>query len=160
MSDRKSQKKLGISGLGFSTYEKRAIIVVIAFLLIGSGIRFYKHRVLSRKLEIWIAREVEKGRFDRNDSVYFGESEIVSQIRIDLNRAELEDLCKLPGIGVVKARAIINFRKTNGFFEKIGELEKVYGIGPAMIENLTNFIIIDTVHETLQDSLPKLNSRK
>ncbi|MBT7616712.1 MAG: hypothetical protein HN590_05440 [Calditrichaeota bacterium] len=134
--------------MGFSNYEKRAIFVLIAFLLIGSGVRIYKHKVLSTKIEIWVEDDSKEEGVNLEDSVQTENSENYSRLQIDLNKAELEDLCTLPGIGMVKARAIINFRNKNGNFGNIDELAEVYGIGSSMVDNFRDFVLIDSVCDT------------
>jgi competence ComEA-like helix-hairpin-helix protein len=134
--------------MGFSNYEKRAIFVLIAFLLIGSGVRIYKHKVLSTKIEIWVEDDSKEEGVNLEDSVQTENSENYSRLQIDLNKAELEDLCTLPGIGTVKARAIINFRNKNGNFGNIDELAEVYGIGSSMVDNFRDFVLIDSVCDT------------
>ncbi len=48
---------------------------------------------------------------------------------VNLNTATQAELESLDGIGPVKARAIIDYRKKNGGFKTVDELEKVDGIG-------------------------------
>lgn len=49
---------------------------------------------------------------------------------VNLNRASLEDLMRLPGIGPALAGRILAFRSQRGRFTKIEELMEVEGIGP------------------------------
>lgn len=56
--------------------------------------------------------------------------------KIDLNRAEAWLLEALPGIGEVKAQAIIDYRCQNGPFRNINELTKVDGIGLTTYEQI------------------------
>ena len=48
---------------------------------------------------------------------------------VDINTATLEQLMSLEGIGVVKAQAIIDYRREHGKFEQIEDITKVKGIG-------------------------------
>ena len=61
---------------------------------------------------------------------------------ININTAEAWLLESLPGIGAVKARAIIDYREQNGLFRNIQELMKVAGIGPASFEEIRHLITV------------------
>src|SRR5690606_18063697 len=56
--------------------------------------------------------------------------------RIDLNRADTEELEQLPGIGPARAAAIIEHRANNGPFAAPGDLRAVPGIGEATFQRL------------------------
>ncbi len=55
---------------------------------------------------------------------------------LDLNRATAEQLEALPGIGEVKAAAILAVRDATGGFQSMEELEAVRGIGPSLAARL------------------------
>jgi competence protein ComEA len=55
---------------------------------------------------------------------------------INLNRASREELAGLPGIGPVRAAAIIAYRELHGPFERVEELLGVPGIGPRTVEQV------------------------
>ena len=59
---------------------------------------------------------------------------------IDLNTATLEQLITLPGIGPVKAQAIVDYREGTGQFQSIEEVTEVRGIGPATYEGIRDLI--------------------
>lgn len=52
-----------------------------------------------------------------------------SELRVDINAADVDTLTKLPGIGEKVAARIIAYRKENGRFQKIEEIMNVRGIG-------------------------------
>lgn len=53
---------------------------------------------------------------------------------VNINTAGIEELCKLSGIGKVKAQAILDYRAENGAFQSAEELTKVKGIGAATLQ--------------------------
>ncbi|MFC1582017.1 ComEA family DNA-binding protein [Planctomycetota bacterium] len=55
---------------------------------------------------------------------------------LNLNRASVEELCLLPGIGVVRARQIVKYRRHQGRFHAVDELKNIPGIGDKTIERL------------------------
>ena len=62
--------------------------------------------------------------------------------KVDLNRAEVWLLQALPGIGEVRAQAIIDHRQQNGPFHNINELSEVEGIGTATYERIKHLITV------------------
>jgi competence protein ComEA len=55
---------------------------------------------------------------------------------VNVNTATVEQLQALPGIGEVRARAIVDARQRRGGFKSIDELVEIRGIGPAGLERL------------------------
>ena len=62
--------------------------------------------------------------------------------KVNLNRAEAWLLQALPGIGEVRAQAIIDYRQQNGQFRNINELIKVEGIGTTTYERIEYLITV------------------
>lgn len=61
---------------------------------------------------------------------------------INLNTATTTELEKLPGIGPVKAQAIVDYRQQRGAFARIEDLTKVSGIGPRTFDKLKHLITV------------------
>ena len=59
---------------------------------------------------------------------------------LDLNRASLADLMRLPGVGPVLARRILETRETVGQFGAVDDLGAVRGLGRAKLERLRPFV--------------------
>lgn len=55
---------------------------------------------------------------------------------VNINSATKEELMTLKNIGEKRAVAIIDYRKKNGDFKSIDELEKVEGIGPGTMKQI------------------------
>jgi len=60
--------------------------------------------------------------------------------RLDLNAADQAELERLPGIGAVKARAILAYRQANGPFADPADLARVPGIGGALATRLAPLV--------------------
>jgi competence protein ComEA len=61
---------------------------------------------------------------------------------VNLNTAGTEELCTLPGIGEVKAVAIIAYREGNGPFRSVDELVNVKGIGAKTLAKIRHRLSI------------------
>ena len=68
------------------------------------------------------------------------ESEETVRWPIDLNRADAQQLMQLPGIGEVKAAAILAYRAEHGAFRTVEELDEVRGISARMVERWDGLI--------------------
>ena len=61
---------------------------------------------------------------------------------VNINSAGLEELQKIEGIGESKAKAIIEYREKNGYFQDIEDIKKVTGIGESLFEKIKIYITI------------------
>lgn len=61
---------------------------------------------------------------------------------IDLNTASVDELKELPGIGAVKAQAIVDHRELNGPFTNIQQAMDVKGIGPATFNGMKDLVTV------------------
>ena len=65
--------------------------------------------------------------------------------RIDLNNADEYDLGRLPGIGPVRAKAIVEDRAKNGPFRTVEELDRVSGIGAATVDGVRPYVLVENM---------------
>ena len=66
--------------------------------------------------------------------------EVIDDTLISINNSDIEQLKEIPGIGEVKAKAIISYRESNGKFRSIDELKNVDGIGEKTFEKIKDNI--------------------
>jgi competence protein ComEA len=62
--------------------------------------------------------------------------------KINLNKADENELQNLPGIGPSKAATIISYRNENGPFQTVDDLKKISGIGDKTFEKLKELISV------------------
>ena len=61
---------------------------------------------------------------------------------LNINQASESELMQLPGIGQVKAAAIVTYRNSNGPFSSIEEIKNVPGIKEAAFEKIKGMITV------------------
>ncbi len=67
---------------------------------------------------------------------------LVFSIPLDLNRASVEDLCLVPGIGESLARDIVNYRRSKSGFRSVEELKNVKGVGENNLKTVKTYFIV------------------
>jgi len=61
-------------------------------------------------------------------------------IRLNLNNASLIELERLPGVGFVRAQALLDYRSTHGPLDSLDELRDVEGFDEDVIETLGEYV--------------------
>ena len=85
-----------------------------------------------------------KGEEEANQQTNSGVSSSTSkEKKVNINKASLEELKQVKGLGGKRAQDIIDHRETNGKFKSVDELKKVSGIGAKTIEKLKDYVTVD-----------------
>jgi competence ComEA-like helix-hairpin-helix protein len=127
-----------------ATPEERKVLGFLALMLTLSAAA----RGLDRPPEVTTdARPVDAAELARQDSVLLqGEEERARPLggaeRIDPNRAGLEALQRLPGVGPATAAAIVASREAEGPFRTADDLMRVRGIGPAKLGRMREHLAL------------------
>lgn len=106
--------------------EKVVVIFLASALIVGVGLNFFKAVKHSRTKvsEVRLLTEEES-----------------SEVGLDINRATVEQLEALPGIGPVIACRIVEYREKHGRFKTVKDLLNVSGIGPKRLAAIKDFVI-------------------
>ncbi len=70
-----------------------------------------------------------------------------AEMRIDLNRADAQQLQQIAGIGPVLSEAIVAWREENGPFRRTEDLLQVPGIGEKTLEAIRDELVIGGIDE-------------
>ena len=74
--------------------------------------------------------------------------------QLDINKASPEQLDGLKGIGPAKAQAIVDYRRKNGPFKTVDDLENVPGIGPATLKDIRGSVMVSGVPRSTPAAQP------
>lgn len=85
----------------------------------------------------------EPGVYAESGSAVVGLEAAAADGRLNVNTATAAELELLPGIGPVKAQAIVDYRAEHGAFDSAQELLNVSGIGEATLAGLIDYITVE-----------------
>lgn len=89
-----------------------------------------------------IGEEVLDSEIEAEGQQEKGTGAIDSKGKININKATVDELMTIPGIGQVKAQSIVDYRNENGKFNSIDELTNITGIGVKTLEKLRDKVDI------------------
>lgn len=85
----------------------------------------------------------EPGTADTGENETAGEAASAPEGLININTAGIEELCRLPGIGEGRAKAILEYRDKQGSFGKKEDIMQVSGIGEKMYARMEAYLTVD-----------------
>jgi comEA protein len=108
--------------------EKRALIALSAFAVLGLAVLGYKDYFARPKLKI-ISMDYE--------------SAVKEKRLVNINTADINTIETLPGVGPKLAKDIMDYRAAHGSFLFKEDLKKVRGIGPKKCEEIKEYILLE-----------------
>ncbi len=158
--------------IGFTETEVKIILFLITSLIIGISVEVIKESRKDKNLlqfdyskedslfnnyetawefEDSAEKIIEKGVDSKRELLDFNGAKFAgNKVKssgypaeiVDINKASVNELTSLPGIGQKTAEAIVEYRKRNGDFKKVDEIKNVKGIGKAKFEKISKYIIV------------------
>lgn len=95
-----------------------------------------------QKLYVPSEEEVASGLAEGTPDTDIGSSGSASTGLVDINTASVSELKSLPGIGDVKAGAIVSYREEHGKFTSEEQIMQVDGIGSGLYDNIKDKICV------------------
>jgi comEA protein len=128
---------------GIFTREERAVVLFLALSLLAGSAVLQARRVFPEHIPDF-SGEVGAGESDAGLEAPAGP--------VDINAATAEELIGLPGIGPVRAAAIVELRAARGSFASLDELLDVRGIGPVTLERIRGRATVGNTAGSVADS--------
>ncbi len=119
-----------LSEWGFSSLERRAITLLVIFILTGAVVRFFHNSQIGRQLEVWSAQPTNSAPLATQPKLQ----------KININTASVDELGLLPGIGPVRAEAIVAYRANQGEFGSAEDILNVAGIGEKTVAKISQYL--------------------
>ena len=97
-----------------------------------------------QKIQVYTREETKEMEEQGREPVL--QSEVLEEEKegkINLNQASLEELQEIPGIGEVRAQAIVDYREEAGAFGSIEEIQQVPGIKGKTFEKIEEYITVE-----------------
>lgn len=79
---------------------------------------------------------------EKENSISNNNSLSIKEDKISINKASVDELMKIPGIGSSKAESIVKYRNTNGDFKSIEQIKNVDGIGEGLYAKIKDYITL------------------
>ncbi len=146
---------------GMTRQEQKVLLLLILVITVGMGIHYVGRR--PGQHGVWVESGAPgSGKVSKATSAD-GTANQAEQIRaamslpgaqrsyvngrLDINRATLEQLDQLPGIGAKKAQLIIDYREANKGFRAVEELLNISGIGEQTYSGLKRYVCVGEPQE-------------
>ncbi len=125
---------------GLLTRDERAVIAFLTVVLAVGSIVLGVRKVNPALLPDLGPSGVEPGSAASRNEV----TPDAPRGPVAINTATVDELVALPGIGPVKAAAIVEHRDREGPFESLEALVEVRGIGPATLESIRSEVVLSS----------------
>jgi comEA protein len=125
--------------LNFTSQEIKVLILLLVTLLLGSGITLYKRTHPQFATELVVVKK----EANSTSQVQSPSPHQAKERQININQASAAQLQLLSGVGPVLSQRIVEYRESQGPFEKIEDLMQVPGIGAKTFLKIKDLLTVD-----------------
>jgi competence ComEA-like helix-hairpin-helix protein len=122
--------------------EQRALLLLLALAVAGQGVRYLLTRPGEPLGQVQLLATLSPGSpLAQRDSAMRLARPLESNERIDVDRANAQDLARLPKVGPRLAKTILADREAQGPFGSLENLDRVAGIGPGLLKVIAPHVV-------------------
>ena len=129
----------------FTRRDRIAITIIVTLVITGWGIGYRRAR--QRDTGYRLIRDAVTVPVE----IAVPSSMPTAEAPLDLNAAGAADLEALPGIGPVKAAAIVAYRQDHGPFRVVDDLLAVRGIGAVTVDRIRDIVTVESLSAPRDD---------
>lgn len=108
-----------------------------------SGVQIFPDSEINLASKLYDGQHIKI--FSNDSDVKTNTISITNSEKININEAGIEELMLLPGIGETKAKEIVLYRETYGYFDTIEDILNVPGIGEVTFNQLRDKIATNSL---------------
>ncbi len=117
--------------------ERRAILLLAALAVAGQGVRYWITRPGDAPGDVQLLAALPgHSAITHAEAATALTRPLGPDERVDIDRADVRELTRLPQVGPALARAIVADRDSNGAYGTLEALDRVPGIGPGTLRRL------------------------
>lgn len=120
---------------------KLSFLLVCLFLCTACGNQKAVFEAGAEAVKV-VEKEKTEVKIAEQEAVSESVEEVSETEPVNINTANAEDLMTLPGIGQVRAAAIIEHRQREGDFQKIEDIMNVKGVGTGIFSKINSLICV------------------
>src|SRR6266550_8385516 len=136
---------VGAEGVGCGMNDRRAALLLASLALAGAGVRFLlSPSPTAPPGDVQLQSPTRSPGADLRETARRAAQlarPLAPGERIDLDRADVTEITRLPRVGPALAQRIADWRAEHGPFGSLERLDSVPGIGPHLLDAIRRYVV-------------------
>lgn len=131
--------------------DRRAALLLACLALAGAGVRYFLSPSPSAPGDVQLQSPSSPGPAALRETARRAAQlarPLLPGERIDIDRADVSDITRLPRVGPALAQRIVAWRSEHGPFGSLARLDSVSGIGPKLLDAILPFVSFSGIPAT------------